>query len=100
MPTNIQTARRGTANLTPRDLTDLDAAIAGSGVTEGAGHAVHRMPIVEKQLARVREALAPYDHGHGYLNFRERDVDARTLSRREYAYRRPRAARRAPVPAT
>ncbi len=45
-------------------------------------------PVVEAQVAGVKDALAPYDHGHGYLNFAESRVDSRGLYRHEYTHRR------------
>ncbi len=43
----------------------------------------------------MKEALAPYDHGHSYLNFTERPVDSRRLYRHEYTHRRLRAVKAA-----
>ncbi len=45
-------------------------------------------PLVEAQVAGVKEALAPYDHGHGYLNFAETRLDSRDLYAHEYTHRR------------
>jgi FAD/FMN-containing dehydrogenase len=61
--------------------------------TVGAVPVPELLPVVEKQVEGVTDALAPYDAGHGYLNFSERDVHARTLYRTEYAYRRLRAVK-------
>ena len=45
-------------------------------------------PIVEAQVAGVKEALAPYDHGSTYLNFAERPVESSKLYQHEYTHRR------------
>jgi len=52
-------------------------------------------PIVAAQVAGVKKALAPYDHGSTYLNFAESDVDSRKLYRRDYTHRRLQAAKAA-----
>ena len=52
-------------------------------------------PVVEAQVAGVKEALAPYDHGHGYLNFAERPTDSRRLYQHEYTHRRLQAVKAA-----
>jgi hypothetical protein len=52
-------------------------------------------PVVAAQVAGVKEALAPYDHGHGYLNFAESRLDSRELYAHEYTHRRLQAVKAA-----
>jgi FAD/FMN-containing dehydrogenase len=52
-------------------------------------------PLVSSQVAGVKEALAPYDHGHGYLNFAETRLDSRKLYQHEYTHRRLQAVKAA-----
>jgi hypothetical protein len=57
------------------------------------------IPLVEAQVGGLKEALAPYDAGFGYLNFSEGSVDSRGLYRDEYTYRRLQAVKAAYDPA-
>jgi len=52
-------------------------------------------PIVAQQVAGVKEALAPYDHGSMYLNFAESRIDSSRLYANEYTHRRLRAVKAA-----
>jgi len=72
MPTNIQRARPGAEHFIPGDLRSLDAVMAGSVIAPGD--------------EGWDDALSPYDAGHGFLSFCERDADTRTLYRHEYSY--------------
>jgi hypothetical protein len=44
--------------------------------------------VVENQIDGIKQALAPWNANHAYLNFAERAVDSRTLYPHEYTYRR------------
>jgi FAD/FMN-containing dehydrogenase len=61
----------------------------------GATPAPELEPVVEAQVAGIKQALAPYDHGSSYLNFAETPTDSRRLYRHEYTHHRLQAIKAA-----
>jgi FAD/FMN-containing dehydrogenase len=85
------------------ELRQLGGAIARPAPVHGATSAIEAdyamfavgatpmpelEPVVAAQVAGVKAALAPYDHGSAYLNFAETRVESQSLYRHQYTHRR------------
>lgn len=71
--------------------SSIDAAFAMFAV--GAAPFPELLPVIEQQVGALKQALAPHDHGSGYLNFTERRCDARELYAHEITFRRLQAVK-------